>query len=372
MKIPTRMARPKGDMFQNLRRPEEVESLSVEEIVAHPVSVPSIKEKSQEEPNEPNPPQPTPSPTIPHHPPPSSPAPLRDFNRRANSLERDALPAGLFPGSSKKLYDALYLRTRGAVQPRTQIRATKRDLMDWSGIRNVKTIETHIRYLMGVGLINRTGDNGDREGYAYDVKLPEQAGLPTPTNTIPPQPQPTDTIPNQHQKTGMGGAQKSVLVGVGQTIETKEDRIGPKTFFKTSTESDDDDAALAGLVATLKRAATEITGKTISATESDRWRELGEVLVAELRIAAARTSVSSVPAFLAEHLRRRLWKIDKKQARVEGRELPDESGAIAAGENASDCPDCLGSGWWYPNGQEKGVAKCKHAPLAAVEVTDKS
>ena len=34
--IPTRAARPKGDMFRNLRRPEEVESLSIEEIVAGP------------------------------------------------------------------------------------------------------------------------------------------------------------------------------------------------------------------------------------------------------------------------------------------------------------------------------------------------
>jgi hypothetical protein len=45
-------------------------------------------------------------------------APARDFNRRANSIEREALPQGLFPGSSKKIYDALYLRTRGANPPR--------------------------------------------------------------------------------------------------------------------------------------------------------------------------------------------------------------------------------------------------------------
>jgi hypothetical protein len=86
--------------------------------------------------------------------------------------------------------------------------------------------------------------------------------------------------------------------------------------------------------------------------------------MAELKIAAARTTISSVPAFLAEHLRRRLWKIDKKQAKAEGRELPDE--AASEPQSAVDthsCPDCGGSGWWYPEGEGKGVAKCKHEKL---------
>jgi hypothetical protein len=87
------------------------------------------------------------------------------------------------------------------------------------------------------------------------------------------------------------------------------------------------------------------------------------VLVAELKIAAARTTVSSAPAFMAEHLRRRLWKIDKKQARAEGRELPDEAVSKIQTIDASKCSDCGGSGWWYPDGEAKGVAKCKHEKL---------
>src|SRR5919205_318279 len=35
-------------------------------------------------------------------------APVRDFVRVPNSVVRDALPAGLFKGESKKTYDALY------------------------------------------------------------------------------------------------------------------------------------------------------------------------------------------------------------------------------------------------------------------------
>jgi hypothetical protein len=33
------------------------------------------------------------------------------------------------------------------------------------------------------------------------------------------------------------------------------------------------------------------------------------------------------------------------------------------------CPDCQGSGFWYPEGNEKGVAKCKHTNLASSERT---
>jgi DNA-binding Lrp family transcriptional regulator len=31
--------------------------------------------------------------------------------------------------------------------------------------------------------------------------------------------------------------------------------------------------------------------------------------------------------------------------------------------DASACPDCSGSGWWYPQGTNKGAARCKHERL---------
>jgi hypothetical protein len=31
--------------------------------------------------------------------------------------------------------------------------------------------------------------------------------------------------------------------------------------------------------------------------------------------------------------------------------------------DASKCPDCKGAGYWYPEGYDKGVAKCKHSKL---------
>lgn len=330
--------------------------------VESPAASPEVSEPPLDHPRPPEPAQPTSGGLRPpklksEH------APARDFNRRANSLDRDALPAGLFPGSSKKLYDALYLRTRGAVVPVTSIRATRRELGQWSGIKNIKTIAAHLSHLTTVGLIVHHWERGSTEGSLYEVRLPEEANLLGPgwTKTILDGLRPPDTTSDRNSVLPLD--QKTVSGGSSQTTDSTDTSGERKTSFKTSTESDDDDAALAGLHAALKSAAEEITGRKLSRGEADRWRELADVLVAELRIAAARTTVSSVPSFLAEHLRRRLWKIDKKQAQAEGRELPDQAASRPPSEDASACPDCGGSGWWYPEGTDRGVKKCRHEKL---------
>ena len=107
----------------------------------------------------------------------------------------------------------------------------------------------------------------------------------------------------------------------------------------------------------------ELTGKWPMATEEAKWRELAEVLVVELRIAAGRTTVSNVPAFLAEYLRRRLWKVDKKRATGIAVELEQGSQLALSDEAKRTCPDCAGTNFWYPEGPDKGVAKCKHTKL---------
>lgn len=68
----------------------------------------------------------------------------------------------------------------------------------------------------------------------------------------------------------------------------------------------------------MRQTTKEAMGKPVSSADGTRWMELAELLATEFRIAAARTTFSSVPAFLTEHLRRRLWKIEKQQ--MEGRE----------------------------------------------------
>jgi|GEM_PF-2054837 len=140
----------------------------------------------------------------------------------------------------------------------------------------------------------------------------------------------------------------------------------PATGGSSSNSSGrNDDEAFAGFVELMGRTAEEITGHAPSRAEKERWMELAEVLSAELKIAAGRTTVSSAPAFLAEHLRRRLWKKDKRQIEAEAAQPKP---ADAPKVDASQCPDCFGTGMWYPEGFEKGVARCEHKSLGKQNV----
>ena len=285
-------------------------------------------------------------------------APARDFNRRANSLEREALPQGLFPGASKKIYDALYLRTRGANPPRQRVRASRRDFLDWTDIRNLKTVDNNIRLLMSVGLIIRHWELGSNEGSEYEVRLPEELPpLPTTPHHSP--------VPTTPQFLGSGYTQFLGSGGYSQLVDLKATSPDDKTNTKTNTNTDDDEA-LTRFVSVVAKATRELTGKGLSPVEAEKWEELAEVLVTELKMAAGRTNVSSVPAFLAEHLRRRLWKRRSKaggegQADAAPSDAPPR--APSPEPEASACPDCFGTGMYYPEGFDKGVARCRHPKL---------
>ena len=124
-----------------------------------------------------------------------------------------------------------------------------------------------------------------------------------------------------------------------------------------------DDEAFAEFVNLLRENAKEITGRQPSAAEAAKWRELAEVLITELRIAAGRTTISSVPAFLAEHLRRRLWKLENRKQPPTGAGEAEAPGTTVTPDEALGCPECFGTGMYYPSGFEKGVARCKHEQL---------
>jgi hypothetical protein len=291
-------------------------------------------------------------------------APERDYTRVANSIVRQAVPSGLFGeqgGKSKELYDTLYTLTRGAIIPKRKIRIPKEQLMKKAGIGSQVTLRKNLERLRAANLIKEGIVPGTHGGNEYEVFLPEEVGL---TGSTPSTPSSGATGSNPRQMREGLEALDARGSSPGLTLDESTVSGDPKTFLK-DLRTIDDDAALAGLNSVLKAAAHELTNKELSPAENDHWRELGEVLVAELKIAAARTTVSSVPAFLAEHLRRRLWKIDKKQARAEGTELPDDTVKSSPGVDATECPDCGGSGWWYPEGEGKGVAKCRHEKLTA-------
>jgi hypothetical protein len=186
------------------------------------------------------------------------------------------------------------------------VRASRRDFLDWTDIRNIKTVDGHLRYLMGVGLIIRHWELGSTEGSQYEVRLPED--LPRLTTT--PHQSPADTTT---QFSGSGNPQFSGSGGEGQFVDSSATSGSDKTSsFKTNTERTDDEA-FADLLGVLKETAKKVTGREPSSAERARWKEVAELLATELEIAASRTTVTSAPAFLAEHLRRRLRKADARQ-----------------------------------------------------------
>jgi hypothetical protein len=274
-------------------------------------------------------------------------APERDFSRVPNSLARVAIPSGLFKGESKKTYDALYQRTRGAIVPRRAARATLAEIMEWAGVSH-NTLKAHLKHLSRVGLVRVHYVRGDNTGAEYEVCIPEEVAPPTTHH-----PQSTHPLPTS-QNLAPPTSQNLVLGGGGQVAEESTTSEIPNTLSNTNTERSDDDEAFAAL----REVERELTGKS-----SIRWNEVAEVLATELKIAASRTTVSNPDAFFAEHLRRRLFKKDKRQLAAEaGNTAPAPATPQV---DASQCESCGGSGWRYKDGDySKGVEKCPHDKLS--------
>jgi hypothetical protein len=362
--VQTRMPKKKvtTGIFDNLRKLPEPHP--VEEILG-----------LIEPPTGSTPPSPSTGPTPSRPPTPSTPsrqqnksavAPERDYTKVANSIVRLAVPSGIFGeqgGKSKELYDALYVLTRGAVVARRKIRIPKEQLMKKAGIGSEVTLRKNLNRLSAAKLIKENIVPGTHGGNEYEVFLPEEVGLTGSTPSTPSTPstdsntsqirEPLEALESRGSRPGLS-ASDSVVSGQDKTISLR-----PQGTI-------DDDAALAGLFSVFKDAAKDLTGKNISISEHDRWRELGELLVAELKIAAARTqAVSSVPSFLTEHLRRRLWKKEKREMGEVGKLDAASAQPGLSTAQTRNCPDCGGSGLYYPEGYEKGVAKCRHEKLKA-------
>ena len=299
-------------------------------------------------------------------------APVKDFNKRANSIERDALPAGLFPGASKAIYDALYIRTIGAVISKRQIQATRKEIMHWSGIKNVKTINHNLQKLQTSGLVKILSMVGEQNGSIYEVNLPEDAS-PAQTDTRPrpeaTQPQPP---PFPNLKTDLDQYQKAVWVGLGNPIENKDTSDVSKTSFKTKEEKTDDEpaAAFADFNKIFDLLFEELTGKGVELKSKQKLKNLAEVLAQEIRVAADRTeAVSDVAAFAAKHFSNRFFSARRKEEQND--KVPaykSDAGTTKKIANKRPpyvelCPDCFGSGFYNPDG--KGMRpNCPHEKLA--------
>lgn len=226
-------------------------------------------------------------------------APTRDFTKVANSITREVIPAGIFKGKSKQLYDYLYSVTRGAIVPSRTVRLSRPKLMKATGIGSRVTFDANITRLCQAGLISVRSIVGEHNGNEYTVFLPEEIEL---------------SMPSLTSLTGLTGyAQKLdrlVRLETSQTrhtsnVEESTTSALPKTSLKTIH---DDDDGISEFWRVLSAAAEQVLGRDLpkSEVERERWRECAEVLAEELKRAAKRAgNVSSVPAFFAAHLRRR-------------------------------------------------------------------
>jgi hypothetical protein len=257
--------------------------------------------------------------------------PQEKFYKKANAVA-DQIDRTLTPSESK-VFEQLIRLSVGFNKEVCRVRVSV--LMERTGYNSDKTVRAALRGLELKGRIARLSARNSPLGDEYKIlAYSGNTGVPEYRSTA---------------------AENTAVLGSKVTGQ-----------LNTSIKDQNiDDEAFAELVATFGQTTLALTGKWPTAAEAEKWRELAEVLTAELRIAAGRTTISSVPAFMAEHLRRRLWKMDKRQAQAEGRELPDQtavgSSSVPSGQI---CPDCSNSGWWYPDGPDKGVAKCKHTKLS--------
>jgi hypothetical protein len=284
-------------------------------------------------------------------------APKRDFTRVANSVVRDAIPAGLFTGKGKQLYDYLYSQTRGAIVPKRSTRIPTDKVMSGAGMTR-HTYRAHLQRLMSSGLVKVEEKGGTHGGNLFTVFLPEEIGIEK------------ENGGDRGDRGDKGDPGQDLHLVQGSEVDRGDRGLSssdstvysnPKTSFKTIEKISDDDAARR-FVNNLQQAERELTGKV--STNSETWNELAELLVTELKIAAARTTVSNVPAFLTEHLRRRLWKVDKSRATEIATIEPEQGSQLSLSDaEKRACPDCAGTNFWYPEGPDKGVAKCRHAKL---------
>ena len=256
--------------------------------------------------------------------------PVESFSETPRELSRTS-PQYLdatHTASEQRVYSVMYRETvsRGV----RERHFGPKELCDKTGIRSDRTIRTALDGLIAKQSIEIVSHfNGSPLGPRYRVFDPREiisrrksAGIEidsqskrmsTPVAT----PVTTGVATGDKNYRGTGveitGVTGVDFAGVYNKYINTIGRGGESAAGSSSNLPGGDDEAFAGLVEKLRFASREVSGKEPSKADAERWVEVAELLVTELKVAAARTIVTSAPAFLAEHLRRRLRKADARQ-----------------------------------------------------------
>lgn len=231
--------------------------------------------------------------------------------------------------SEQRVYSVMYRETvsRGV----RERHFGPKELCGKTGIRSDRTIRTALDGLiakLSVEIISQF--NGSPLGPRYRVFEPKEiasrrkaAGIeidPQSKRILTPVATPVATPAATGDKNYRGtGVETTGVTGVeiaGVSYKYRNDIGGSGESAAGSSsnlEAGVDDESFDALVEKLKTASREVSGKEPSRADAERWAEVAEILVTELKVAASRTTITSAPAFLAEHLRRRLRKADARQ-----------------------------------------------------------
>jgi hypothetical protein len=102
-------------------------------------------------------------------------APNKNFHRVSNSINQIALEGGMFTRPScKHVYDALYLLTRGAIQPSRSVQIGRKLLQKKAGIGSDKTLDAAVSSLQAVGLLKVYSALGNQKGNIYEFFCPKK------------------------------------------------------------------------------------------------------------------------------------------------------------------------------------------------------
>jgi hypothetical protein len=269
-------------------------------------------------------------------------APTRDFHRVSNSINRIALEGGMFiRPSCKHVYDALYLLTRGAIQPSRTVQIGRKLLQKKAGIGSDKTLDAAITSLQQVELLTVHVAFGNQKGNVYEVFLPEEISTGKSKTE-------KSLISNTDSTLGTNSTVGYKLPNVplventegtySQVAENKATYSSAKTSYKDNTKNDDDARVSETFLVMSKRldaAVKKITGKGVSRVEAEKWGTLADLLILELEVAASRADgVSSVPAFLTEVLRRQFFASRQQQSSAvkQSKVKPDTVGKPESGQ----------------------------------------
>jgi hypothetical protein len=208
----------------------------------------------------------------------------KDYSKLPNSIKR-AIKQGIFQGCSLQIYLYLFSLTRGAIQPKRTVRTTKPKIKVGAGVGSDVTLNKHLNHLKNLGYLAITEIRGQYHGNEYEVFIPEEVTADHLDHLETLDPQKLDRLDRLESRPS----------SPSQTVENNKDIDSLRLSLKTNTKTDDELSAMFEVL------------RVIGKGKQSSWRELGELLKTEFETARSRTdSVSDAPAFLAEHLRRRL------------------------------------------------------------------